>query len=278
MAVLLLIVGIAVGAAAAWLALRAHAGELRAALRRTEDEREAKLTRVVELERECAGLEAAVEHERRAAAEKLAGRDELANAFKALSADALRNNNSSFLELARTQLEQHQQKAAGDLEQRQRAVEHLVAPIRESLDKVDGKIQALERARTEAYGSLTAQVKALADGQRELRAETSTLVTALRSPVVRGRWGEMQLRRVVETAGMLRHCDFAEQTTLTTDGRLTRPDLIVHLAGGKNVVVDAKVPLQAYLEALDARDEATRSARLADHARQLKDHIRNLSG
>ncbi len=202
---------------------------------------------------------------------------ELSTAFKALSAEALESNSASFLQLAKTQLEAFQAQARGDLEQRQMAVEQMVAPIKESLEKVDGKIQELERVRTEAYGSLTAQVRALGEVQRELRQETGNLVTALRSPVVRGRWGEMQLRRVVEAAGMVPYCDFAEQATIGADGRLGRPDLIVRLAGGKNVVVDAKAPLQAYLESLEAKDDALRRARLEDHARQLRDHILKLS-
>jgi DNA recombination protein RmuC len=222
-----------------------------------------------------------LEHERAATAEKLAvfdeARDGLAATFKALSADALSASNASFLQLAKAQLEQVQVRAAGDLQERQRAVEHLVTPIRESLEKVDGKLRELEQARTAAYSTLTEQVRSLAEGQRELRLETAGLVTALRSPTVRGRWGEMQLRRVVEAAGMLAHCDFAEQATIGGDGRVARPDLIVYLAGGKNVVVDAKVPLQAYLDALESRDEPTREQRLGDHARQLRDHIRQLS-
>jgi DNA recombination protein RmuC len=197
--------------------------------------------------------------------------------FRALSADALQSNNESFLQLARTQLESYQAQARGDLEQRERAVEQLVTPIRESLDRVDGKIQELERVRTEAYGSLTAQVRGLAEAQRELRQETVNLVTALRSPAVRGRWGEMQLRRVVEAAGMVSYCDFAEQQTLGSADDRGRPDLVVRLAGGKNVVVDAKAPLQAYLDAQEARDDDARAAHLRDHARQLREHVVKLS-
>jgi DNA recombination protein RmuC len=226
-------------------------------------------------------LAATLEHERRAAEEKLAlvedARGGLENAFKALCADALKSNNESFLALARTQLEQLQQRATSDLEQRQKTMEQLVTPIRESLDKVDGKIQELERARAKVEGSLVEHLRALAESQRELRAETSNLVNALRSPTVRGQWGEMQLRRVVEAAGMISYCDFAEQATIGSDGRLSRPDLIVRLAGGKQVVVDAKAPLDAYLKSLEARDEDARVAFLVDHARQLREHVYNLS-
>ncbi len=228
-----------------------------------------------------ARLTLALEHERHAAAEKVElleqARDGLTATFKALSADALSASSASFLQLAKAQLEQVQLRASSDLAERQRAVEHLVTPIRDSLEKVDGKLRELEQAGTSAYSTLTEQVRALAEGQRELRGETASLVTALRSPSVRGRWGEMQLRRVVEAAGMLAHCDFAEQTTVGADGRLARPDLIVHLAGGKNVVVDAKVPLQAYLDALEAKDEPARELRLTTHARHVREHIRKLS-
>ena len=207
--------------------------------------------------------------ERASAGEKLALLDEARESFaatmKALAADALATSNRSFLDLANAQLDQRKQ-----------AVEHLVAPIKESLQKVDGKLQELEVARKGAYSELSTQVRQLADGQKELRNETGNLVTALRSPVVRGRWGEMQLRRVVEMAGMLSHCDFLEQSTVTVDGNGCGPP-VVRLPGGKQVVVDAKAPLQAYLDALEAKDEDTREARLADHARQIRDHIAKLS-
>ena len=182
-----------------------------------------------------------------------------------------------MLRLATAQREADRAQANAQLEHGRQAVQQLVGPIKESLDKVGGSIQEFERARVEAYGSLLAQVRSLDDAQRALRQETGNLVTALRSPVVRGRWGEMQLRRVVEAAGMVEYCDFSEQSTIGGDARIGRPDLIVRLAGGKNVVVDAKTPLQAYLEALEAQDETIRSARLDDHARQLRDHILKLS-
>jgi DNA recombination protein RmuC len=204
-------------------------------------------------------------------------RDSFATTMKALAADALATSNQSFLDLAKAQLEQLQQRTTQDLEQRRQAVEHLVAPIRESLEKVGGQLQQLEVARTRAYSELNVQVRQLAETQKELRTETGNLVNALRSPVVRGRWGEIQLRRVVEMAGMLSHCDFVEQATVTADGARLRPDLVVKLPGGKQVVVDAKAPLQAYLEALEARDEETRRARLVDHARQIRDHVTKLS-
>jgi len=194
-------------------------------------------------------------------------------AFKALSADALARNNQAFLDLARSALAQTQEAARGDLEKRQQAIGELVAPVRASLDGMAGKIQELEKARVGAYATLSEQVRSLIETQSQLRSETGKLVTALRAPSVRGHWGEIQLRRVVEMAGMLDHCDFFTQTSVTSeDGRL-RPDMLVRLPGGKSVVVDAKTPLSGYLEALEAADEQTRGARMADHARQVRAHM-----
>lgn len=187
------------------------------------------------------------------------------DAFAALSAEALRRNNESFLQLAEARLGNLQRTAAGDLEARRKAVDELLRPIRDSLEKVDGNLREVELARTGAYAVLLEQVKAMAQTQHNL-------VKALRAPSVRGRWGEMQLRRVVEMAGMLDYCDFEEQASvMTADGQL-RPDLIVRLPGGKTVVVDAKAPLAAYLDAADAAD-GERELRLRDHARQVRDHI-----
>lgn len=150
-------------------------------------------------------------------------------------------------------------------------------PVRESLDKVDAKIRDLETARVGAYEALTQQVRTMMEAQGQLRQETTQLAAALRSPVVRGRWGEVQLRRVVELAGMLGHCDFAEQASVTTEEGRQRPDLLVHLPGGKCVVVDAKAPLSAYLEAMEARDEATRERQMAAHAERIRAHVEALS-
>ena len=219
--------------------------------------------------------------ERNSAAEKLAllgeAQARLSDAFKALSADALRDNNASFLELARTTLEKSQDNAKADLEKRQVAIDALVKPVRESLDRVDAKIQDLEKVRVGAYESLSTQVRSMADTQNYLRAETSNLVRALRSPIVRGRWGEMQLRRVVELAGMVDHCDFIEQLNLQTEEGRLRPDLIVYLPNGKTIVVDAKASLNAYLEALEAADDNARVGRLKQHAAQVRTHIEQLA-
>jgi DNA recombination protein RmuC len=228
-----------------------------------------------------AELGARMEEERKAATEKLAliedARQKLADAFKALSAEALHLNNQAFLHLARTHLEKFQEGARGDLEHRQKAIDQLVQPLKESLQKVDGRIGELEKARTEAYGRLDQHLATLLETQKHLKQETDNLVKALRAPTVRGRWGEIQLRRVVEMAGMVNYCDFIEQESVTTDGGRLRPDLIVKLPNRKNIVVDAKAPLQAYLEALEAQDEGRRRTHLADHARQIRDHLQKLS-
>jgi len=200
-------------------------------------------------------------------------RQETETAFRALSADALARNNQAFLDLAKSALAQTQQAAHGDLEMRQQAIVELVTPVRASLDKVESQIQELEKARAGAYAALHEQVRGLVDTEQQLRSETGKLVTALRSPMARGRWGEIQLRRVVELAGMLDHCDFVTQTTIGSEESRLRPDLLVRLPAGKTVVVDAKTPLDGYLQAIEAVDEATRKARLADHARQVRTHL-----
>jgi DNA recombination protein RmuC len=175
-------------------------------------------------------------------------------------------------------LKRFQSEAKGDLENRQKAVAELVSPVRESLNKVDTQIQQMEIERGKAYSALYTQVQSLMVSQKELQSQTGNLVRALRTPNVRGRWGEIQLRRVVEIAGMLSYCDFAEQETVTTENGRLRPDLVVKLPGGKHVVVDAKTPLQAFLDAFETTDEDSRRACLANHARQVRDHMKILSG
>jgi DNA recombination protein RmuC len=202
---------------------------------------------------------------------------QLSDTFQALSADALARNNQVFLDLAKSTLAQTQESARGDLEKRQQAIVELVTPVRASLEKVDSKIQELEKARAGAYAALNEQVRSLVETQQQLRSETGRLVTALRTPGVRGHWGEMQLRRVVEMAGMLDHCDFFSQATLQSEEGRLRPDLLVRLPAGKTIVVDAKTPLDAYLQAVEASDEPIRKARLADHARQVRAHMTALA-
>jgi len=213
-------------------------------------------------------------------ADKLAALEEtrlsFADAFKALSADALSRNNQSFLELARATLEKYQVAAAGELEKRQQAIGELVAPVKVTLEKFEQQIQSVEKSRVDAYATLTEQVKALAESQGQLKNETANLVKALRAPQTRGRWGELQLKRVVEMAGMLDHCDFYEQESVGTEDGQLRPDMVVRLPGGKNIVVDAKAPLAAYLDALEAGDDAMRKRKLLDHARHVRDHLTKL--
>jgi DNA recombination protein RmuC len=287
------VIGLLFGTVLAWLALRSRTAELQARLTLTEKElsgQKAYLARLLEDQRVLvesrARLESALDLERKASNEKIellekAGdraADDLQNAFKALAADALKSNNASFLQIAQESLKRFQSEAKGDLDARQKAVADLVAPVRESLSKVDAQIQQMEVARGEAYGDLRAQVQSLIATQKNLESETGNLVRALRTPNVRGRWGEIQLRRVVEIAGMLSYCDFAEQETITGESGRLRPDLVVKLPGGKNVVVDAKTPLQAFLDAFETTDEEARRTCLANHARQVRDHMKTLAG
>ncbi len=222
-----------------------------------------------------------LDEERKSAREKLAllddAQNKLMDAFKALSSDALKNNNQSFLELAKTHLDTYQQTARADLEARQTAISNLVDPLKQSLEKFDATVQTIEKSRNTAYGSLTEQLQSLSKTQMQLQSETANLVKALRTPNVRGRWGEIQLKRVVEIAGMLEYCDFNTQESAATEDGTLRPDMIVRLPNSRNIIVDAKVPLQAYLDALEAVDEGTKLSKLKDHARQLSDHVSKLS-
>ncbi|MFL6203495.1 MAG: DNA recombination protein RmuC [Thermoanaerobaculia bacterium] len=230
---------------------------------------------------ESARLRTTIEKEREAAAERLRlledAQARLSDAFKAMSSEALQNNNQSFLHLAKATLEKFQETAKGDLELRQQAIGELVKPLRESLEKVDLKIQEIETARAVAYGNLTEHLKGLASAQSNLERETIKLVGALRAPAARGRWGEIQLQRVVEMAGMVAYCDFSSQVTTETDDGRQRPDLVIRLPNDKNVVIDAKAPLDAYLDSMEAGDEETRRARLRDHARQIRVHLQKLA-
>jgi DNA recombination protein RmuC len=287
------VIGLLFGGALAWLALRSRSATLNARFSLMEKELaagKAELARLQQAHTELvagkARLESALESARKTNDEKLElvtraserASEDLRNAFKALASDALKSNNSSFLVIAEETLKRFQSQARGDLDNRQKAVADLVAPVRESLNKVDAQIQQMEIARGDAYGELRAQVQSLITTQKELQSQTGNLVQALRTPNVRGRWGEIQLRRVVEIAGMLSYCDFTEQESVTTETGRLRPDLVVKLPGGKNVVVDAKTPLQAFLDAFETTDEEARRACLANHARQVRDHMNTLAG
>jgi len=201
----------------------------------------------------------------------------LADTFKALSADALKVSSEQFFEIARERFGAHREQAAGELDKRREAIERLVKPVQETLGKVEGRIAEIEKAREGAYAELRTQVRQMAEVQAGLQRETGQLVKALRQPTGRGQWGEIQLRRVVEMAGMQEHCDFQTQSSSTDDeGRRLRPDLIVKLPGGKSIVVDSKTPMDAYLDALEARDDAERDEALARHARQVRTHMNQL--
>ncbi|MDQ2856688.1 MAG: DNA recombination protein RmuC [Acidobacteriota bacterium] len=301
--ILMLLIGIVVGALAVWFALRTKSEQIYKSAKAegaaqfaslserlaARDEELHKLQQTFakevndreQLRETNSQLKAELEGERRAATERRESfkqaADELTEKFKALSRDALKDNNQSFLELARSTLGQFQETAKGDLELRTQAIDQLVKPLRESLEKVDGKIGEMEKTRAGAYSELREQVRALATSQSQLQSETGNLVKALRAPHVRGRWGEIQLRRVVEMAGMLQYCDFVEQETVATEDSRIRPDLIVRLPGNRTIVVDAKVPFDAFYESITATDEEIRSARLKDHARLVRTHIGSLS-
>lgn len=227
-------------------------------------------------------IDTRIEEERKAAGEKLAlleeARQRLADAFRALSSEALQSNNRAFLELARTSLEKFQEGAKVDLDLRRKAIGELVQPIHDSLRKVDEKMAEMEKERTSAYAGLREQVGGLARAQGELHRETANLVQALRTPTVRGRWGEIQLKRVVEIAGMIEYCDFTQQESTDTDHGRLRPDMVIRLPNHRNVVVDSKVPLQAYLDATDSRDDAVRAEKLREHARHVRSHLAQLGG
>ena len=227
-------------------------------------------------------LRSRLETELKAAAEKQAllerAEAKLADTFKALSADALRISSEQFLNLARSSLSTHTEEAKGEIEKRKTAIENLVKPVAESLGKFELRIGEIEKAREGAYAELKEQVRALGEGQLGLQRETASLVKALRQPTGRGQWGEMQLRRVVELAGMQEHCDFETQHSTTNDeGRKLRPDLVVRLPGGKTIVVDSKTPMDGYLDALEAIDDQQRDDALQRHARQVRTHIQQLS-
>jgi DNA recombination protein RmuC len=265
-----LLIGLIVGAGLLALAVRARWRSLA---------REA--ARAGELERDLIRARSDLEHERERAEERLAtirdAQERLSASFKALSAEALQSSMAQLSELAKAQLKAAEAEARGDLDKRQQAVEQLVAPLKEQLGRVDTQLLKLDQERRESRGRLEAQLRSLAEAGEKLRTETGALVTALRKPNTRGQWGQMQLRNVVELAGMVRHCDFVEQSSLPGDESVLRPDLVVSMPGGKHVVVDAKAPLQGVLDAYEARDEEEREQHLRAHARLLRKHVKALA-
>lgn len=237
---------------------------------------------IAALEQDNARLEGRLLAEERIAEERQAAfaeaRDQLAERFSALSGEALRKNNEQFLQLARERLQQQQAQASADLGQREKAVEALVKPIGEALKRTEEQIRQVEKERQKAYGDLDRHLTSMAQHQATLQTETRNLVKALRRPEVRGRWGEMTLRRLAELAGMVEHCDFEEQTSLRGEDGLQRPDMVVRMPNGRQVVIDAKTPLDAYIEAVEAVDDAARSQALGRHARKVRERVRELAG
>ncbi|HXW50720.1 MAG TPA: DNA recombination protein RmuC [Candidatus Acidoferrales bacterium] len=259
----LFVVGIALGALAIWLLGSRDA--------RTLDKLQSELTEAVAAR---ARLEAQLAAEKKSAGEQLGllqeTKEKFTNAFSALSAEALRSNNQAFLDLAKATLEKHQIEAQGDLQKRQQAIESTLKPMSETLQRFDEKVGDLERKRSTAYEMLNEQLKTL-------QAGTAKLERALRTPSVRGRWGEIQLRRVVEIAGMTNYCDFQEQPSAMDEDKRLRPDLLVKQPGGKTIVVDAKVPLEAYLNSLEASSEKERRSALELHAHNVRTHMKKLA-
>lgn len=229
----------------------------------------------------AARLEAELAGERRRAEERIVAldgaRDQLRETFGAMASEALKHNSGEFLKLAQENLKAFHVHAEGNLSQREKAVENLVKPIREALEKTELQIRHMENDRKEAYGSLTKHLETMAESQRLLQGETRNLVQALRRPEVRGQWGELTLKRLAELAGMVDRCDFYEQEQVQTDSGRQRPDMIVRMPDGREIVVDAKTPLDAYLSAIEASDDETRKRELERHARKVRERVRELS-
>ena len=287
----------------AWMLATARAGsartawmtELEARARAAENVRDELRHRVEEQDRDVTALRAALDterqhrveaqtrldaaHEHAAAQQQLLERatEELVHTFKALSADALRDNNATFMALAGQTLGAVVNEAQGEVGRRQEAVDALIRPLNDTLRRYEAQIGALEESRQKAYGSLEEQLRGLNAVHQALQRETGNLVIALRTPRVRGRWGELTLHRVAELAGMVEHCDYVQQATIDgADGRL-RPDMIVRLPAGRTIVVDAKAPLEAYLDALAVTGEDARGAALRRHAQQMRAHMNSLA-
>jgi DNA recombination protein RmuC len=248
--ILIICLAAALGVAAGWFAARLRSG------------------------RRIAELESALGHERELGAQRL---EALEARFAQLSQQALKGANESFLQLARETFAQLQVQARADLEQKEKAVENLVKPIAEALAKTGEQMRAIEKDRVSAYGSLSKYLETLVQSQQQLEGQTRSLVQALRRPEVRGQWGELTLKRLAELAGMVEHCDFYEQEHLDTEAGRMRPDMIVRMPDGREIVVDVKTPLDAYLNAVEAADEETRRRHLEHHARKVRERVRELA-
>jgi len=229
-----------------------------------------------------AALQATLDSERNAAAEKIAtlnkSREQLSDTFGALSNQALKTNSEEFLKLAQENLKQFQLQAQNELSQKEKSFENLVKPIRDTLDKTEKQIRQMEHERKEAHGALTQHLSSMLEAHQALQGETRNLVNALRRPEVRGQWGELTLKRLAELAGMVEHCDFYEQEHTTTDAGAIRPDMIIRMPGGREIIVDVKTPLDAYLSAIESSDDATRNQHLQRHVKNVRDRVRELAG
>ncbi|HHJ17397.1 MAG TPA: DNA recombination protein RmuC [Gammaproteobacteria bacterium] len=261
---LILLAGIALAATVGWLL--GHARAQRDVTRLREDR--ARLTSQLETQ------QAAFEEKARLLEEV---RAQFETTFKSLASDVLKANSSEFLKLAETNFKALNTRASSELEQREKAVESLVKPIRETLEKTDQQIRKMDKERHEAFGSLSRHLEFMAKAQEQLQGETRNLVKALRRPEVRGQWGELTLKRLVELAGMVEHCDFEQQHSVDTEQGRQRPDMVVRLPGGREIIVDAKAPMDGYLGAVEAKDDTERGLELQRHARNLRDRVRELS-
>jgi DNA recombination protein RmuC len=264
---------LALGCALGWFIAQSRSAATAERAKLLAIDLEGTRSRLSETEIQKSKTESNLAAERAAAVEKISAltdaHERLTNSFKALSADALRSNNQSFLELAKETFGKLHQQSSDELGKRQQAIDSMVKPLKESLEKVDAKIGEIEKARASAYGQLSEQLKSLGTAQTSLQAEAAKLTTALRSTTTAGTWGELQLRRVVEMSGMSSYCDFTEQQSAGG----FRPDLIVRLPGGQQIVIDAKAPNDAYREAANASDETVRTAKLTEHATKVRSHI-----
>jgi DNA recombination protein RmuC len=238
--------------------------------------------RMQQLKSENIRLDATLSSERKSFEDKIQSmettRAQIAQTFSALSNDALQKNNESFLKLALENLQQYQLQSKHELEKKEKSFENLVKPIKDALEKTEAQVREIEKERRQSFGALSKHLESMAETQQKLHGETRNLVQALRRPEVRGQWGEMTLRRLVELAGMVEHCDFFEQTTVNShEGGRLRPDMIVRLPGGREVVVDIKTPLDAYLHAMEATDEQDKAQALQRHARQVRERMKELA-
>ncbi len=256
------------GALGVWLFLQTRISALR--------ERNAQLSTTLELQEKAAEEKIdALEKNHQQAQQQI--REQLSDTFSNLSREALKHNSDEFLKLAQENLKQFQSQAKSELGQKEKAIEHLIKPIQDALQKTEQQIQGMEKERREAYGALHTHLENMARAQASLSSETRNLVNALRRPEVRGQWGEMTLKRLAELAGMVEHCDFYEQETVRTEDGQQRPDMIVRMPDGREIVVDVKTPLDAYLSAIEKDDDESRDQELIRHARNVRNRVNELA-